>query len=238
MIMATKVKGEAIKEGSIPLSALTDNVKELLNNSVGFKEFCGYISLDVPLEIQAYTGGDYYYVKIPNDIVEIEIGAGITPISYGPPFSIKYISTNYPKAELSIITDYPEAHKNLKIPVFRGINSNEVFIPDTVVKTTPQELSDDNKNQALTNLGIDPVVWKYIKSPCYITNGKRIPNDLLDENGVFKYYNKNMFYLDTGVVLDVGKMSIKFYQLYDDLEVGITQGLHYFNLNDGVLSIS
>jgi hypothetical protein len=154
--MSTKVKGDKIKEGSIPLSALSDNVKELLNASVGFKNFCGYLTVDAPLEIPAYSGGsDYYYVKVNNTIVEINIGTNddITPIPYGPPFSIKYTS-DYPNAELSIITDYPQSHRNLKIYVFRGINSNEVFIPDTVLKTTPQTLSDADKNQVLVNLGI------------------------------------------------------------------------------------
>lgn len=41
----------------------------------------------------------------------------------------------------------------------------EVYLPKTVLKTTPQTLSDDAKNQALANLGIDPVVWKYMCNP-------------------------------------------------------------------------
>ena len=50
--------------------------------------------------------------------------------------------------------------KNLKINrrgVWENVN-NDVYLLDTVVKTTPQTLSDTDKNQALTNLGIDPVV--------------------------------------------------------------------------------
>lgn len=153
--MSTKVKGDKIKEGSIPLSALKDNVKELINSSVGFKKFNGYLSIDAPLEIEAYNGRDYYYVKTTDDVIKLNTDNGDeTHIPAGPPFSIKYDITEYPKAELSIITDYPEYHKDLKIPVFRGLNTNELFIPDTVVKTTPQTLSDNNKNQALSNLGI------------------------------------------------------------------------------------
>ena len=64
----------------------------------------------------------------------------------------------------------------------------EAFIPDTVIKTTPQELSNKDKNQALANLGIDPVVWKYMCSPIILINNYPIPLELIDENTVtFKY---------------------------------------------------
>ena len=55
------------------------------------------------------------------------------------------------------------------------------YIDDTVLKTTPQELSNNDKNQALANLGIDPVVWKYICNPLVIENGKPVPEELIGE---------------------------------------------------------
>ena len=63
-----------------------------------------------------------------------------------------------------------------------------VYIPDTVLKTTPQTLSDSDKNQALANLGIDPVVWKYMCNPHEIIydvesgdlNNATIPQELHD----------------------------------------------------------
>lgn len=45
---------------------------------------------------------------------------------------------------------------------------NENYLPNTLLKTTPQTLSNTAKNQALANLGIDPVVWKYICDPFVI----------------------------------------------------------------------
>jgi hypothetical protein len=57
---------------------------------------------------------------------------------------------------------------------------NQEYLPDTVLKTTPQELSDDDKNQALANLGIDPVVWKYMCNP-YIISAYTPNNDLPEE---------------------------------------------------------
>ena len=68
---------------------------------------------------------------------------------------------------------------------------DSVFLPNTVIKTTPQTLSDTDKNQALANLGIDPVVWKYICKP-YIFNSRDfnmqmpIPSELM-QNGKLKY---------------------------------------------------
>ena len=58
---------------------------------------------------------------------------------------------------------------------------SEKFIPDTFLKTTPQKLSDTDKNQALTNLGIDPVVWKYMCNPfiIYMEQDNPVPDDLL-----------------------------------------------------------
>lgn len=61
---------------------------------------------------------------------------------------------------------------------------NEIYIPNTVLKTTPQELSNTDKNQALTNLGIDPVVWKYMCNPINVTSGDAtIPDELIFYDG-------------------------------------------------------
>lgn len=62
----------------------------------------------------------------------------------------------------------------------------EKYLPDTVIKTTPQTLSDTDKNQALANLGIDPIVWKYMMNPCEISiseiqedNINNVPEDII-----------------------------------------------------------
>lgn len=73
------------------------------------------------------------------------------------------------------------------------ISKNNPDIPDTVVKTTPQTLSDTDKNQALANLGIDPVVWKYMCNPYVIdagNSGGTIPEELVsiifNDNGYLR----------------------------------------------------
>ena len=58
-------------------------------------------------------------------------------------------------------------------------NGSYAIIPDTVIKTTPQTLSDTDKNQALSNLGIDPVVWKYLANPYIIEPVNTLPDYLI-----------------------------------------------------------
>ena len=64
------------------------------------------------------------------------------------------------------------------------------YLPDTVIKTTSQSLSDAEKTQALTNLGIDPVVLKYTINPYGITISQPIPEDLAN---IIYDYNTNEF---------------------------------------------
>lgn len=76
-------------------------------------------------------------------------------------------------------------------------NGSYAITPDTVVKTTPQTLSDTDKNQALANLGIDPIVWKYMCNPYIIELNSAtsevnnaIPEELSDmiyQNGKFNH---------------------------------------------------
>ena len=80
---------------------------------------------------------------------------------------------------------------------------DEVYIPDTVVKTTPQTLSDTDKNQALANLGIDPVVWKYIMNPFVLQTGRIVPDELIASDGVsFKYPYAGMYNWAKGYAYD------------------------------------
>ena len=91
-----------------------------------------------------------------NDMVielpQFEDGTEFSIIS-GPPVSIKctYIR-GHAHLELIDPTNYfskttIEFYSNIKL-------INAIYLPDTIIKTTPQELSDTDKNQALTNLGI------------------------------------------------------------------------------------
>ena len=74
-----------------------------------------------------------------------------------------------------------------------------VYLPNSVIKTTPQMLSGTYKNQALTNLGIDPVVWKYICDPLIIKSGQKVPEELIgeynevDDEYWLKYPHKAMY---------------------------------------------
>lgn len=93
----------------------------------------------------------------------------------------------FPENTIYVIYDYEDLVEIEKI--------SEQYLPNTVFKTTPQTLSATDKNQALTNLGIDPVVWKYICNPCIVEFDRTtyecnsaIPEELSDiiyQNGKF-----------------------------------------------------
>lgn len=105
-----------------------------------------------------------------------------------------YINNNYGYVAYKNITFWNEQISKL----------DEIFLPDTVLKTTPQILSDTDKNQALTNLGIDPVVWKYMCNPCIIKSGVKVPEELIgdfdeeDQQFYIKYPYKNMYVVEFG----------------------------------------
>ena len=197
--MATKVKGESIKEGSIPLSALNDEVQDKINSGGGAnwnaaEGEVGYIKnrTHYLYNKSEHTLGkginkiNYTYRKfiLFNDIIQVlpefEKDLEIKIVS-GPPVSLKYNveNTGQQVIELIDVTNY-FGHNTIEF--YTGVKPiNNVYLPDTVIKTTPQQLSDDDKNQALTNLGIDPVVWKYICNPLIIQNGENVPEELIGE---------------------------------------------------------
>ena len=214
--METKIKGEAIKEGSIPLSALSNEIKNKIENAGaggGGADWnaqngeAGYIE-----NRTHYLDGKFSYTlgkgvtKIPyvyvtaayfnNTIIELppfEDGLEISIVS-GPPIYLKYIyEDNNPIIEL--IDNY-SYFKNNVIEFYQNVKQiDPAYIPNTVLKTTPQTLTDTDKNQALANLGIDPVVWKYLCNPYILKNGETIPDELLSEDNksYFKYTNRGMY---------------------------------------------
>jgi hypothetical protein len=93
-----------------------------------------------------------------------------------------------------------------------ALNTN--LIPDTIIKTTPQSLSDADKNQALSNLGIDPVIWKYLCNPHIVefdrTNtefNNAIPKELSDI--IYQNHKFNHLILSTVLI-----------KIYKELEEG------------------
>lgn len=272
--MSTKVKGEAIKEGSIPMSALSTEVKNKIENAGGGSSATpdwdakegevGYIKnricyddtnkddlsyyeernstkfdtfvesyikwdgvrdyvysvcqvyelmnayIEVPSDIDNDRGGysSYETIKLPKSFYVYEDGVIFekdTPLAkivltWNNDDEIAYLYfINYPsdvmEFETSDVKFYFEGDINIKT-----IESK--LLPNTVLKTTPQTLSDADKNQALTNLGIDPVVWKYMCNPCIIKSGNKVPEELIgdfDEEEqcfYFKYPYKNMYVVE------------------------------------------
>lgn len=205
--MSTKVKGEKIKEGSIPLSALSNEVKNKIAKPDWGASIIdnGYIANKTH---DAYFASIYYDKE--NNKGEYEV------YNFGDKLLLRYnekyftVYKNIPltidvyDGEDTFVVDYNGStlfitdNNGMLQSEYRRISVSEtiipleeVFIPDTIIKTIPQKLSDTDKNQALANLGIDPVVWKYICKP-YIfsgdkyTAGQPIPSELM-EGGNLKY---------------------------------------------------
>lgn len=332
--MSTKVKGEAIKEGSIPLSALAEDVKGEFDGKYGFDNYIGKLS-DVNPKIETNYGRVIIYIKYKNliynssDVNEIILNSGpkvvikLTKLGYKTIIEIVegtsnvgyygpiYLYEDYNKPptvtpdwnaqegdagyienkpfytkgdtrQIDVNGEYEINVNGLNIgdiidiswdidyyndEIFRGSTSfvmqtgetiyyekdgfsiigmdgedgpflslyaysaadshygkvivtvngeiktlEEKYIPDTVLKTTPQTLTDSDKNQALANLGIDPVVWKYLCRPFIFTGEttEEIPSELM-EDGKLKYkipamyrinVNNNWIDLNSGNLID------------------------------------
>ena len=235
--MATKVKGDAIKEGSIPLSALSNEVKDKIENAGGGADWnakadeVGYIEnkpfgkLKVNGEIFDVSQNplirniryfipydssiivfepskkiDYIRVhwvdnddvwidetiKIPNDyITSLETIKHVSETPLGS-FNLDFEKTAseirvYLTAQDELFSVSAESILG-RIVVETITYLSDEYLPNTVLKTTPQTLSDTDKNQALANLGIDPVVLKYMLNPYHMyiggTDQYTLPNDL------------------------------------------------------------
>ena len=210
--MSTKVKGEAIKEGSIPLSAFNDEVRDMIENAGGKADWnakegeVGYIK-NKPFESgdirQIYVNGDYSInVGKFNVGDRIDISWDLTYynekiVRGNTSFVIEEgVNTYYNKDNFNIyVGDYNdgvhiyaeafgggESHYGKVIVAVNNKPIPESYIPNTVIKTTPQTLSDTDKNQALANLGIDFNVLMYSMNPIVIEFHDRIPEELWDTN--------------------------------------------------------
>lgn len=81
------------------------------------------------------------------------------------------------------------------VSAFSTYAVSESKLPNSVIKTTPQILFESEKEQALTNLGIDPIIWKYLCNPHIIGPGNVIPSELLSDDGSLKYYQYRGMYV-------------------------------------------
>lgn len=242
--MSTKVKGEAIKEGSIPMSALSTEVKDKIENAGGGADYNaeegepGYIenkpitkkfikeqSMEFSREDEwnsVYNG----YEAVPSNTTVARVFADITTY-IGEHITTTVIVQN--GSSVNILENDKENY--LQISMYNtseGLTMNvgasfefsgtlkcyyyeefkqldEDYIPDIVLKTTPQTLSNAQKNQALTNLGIDPVVWKYVCNP-YVLNilnpNAKLPMDLVNicfnDDGSYNPIMKNLLVIGAG----------------------------------------
>ena len=185
--MATKVKGDAIKEGSIPLSALSNEVKDKIENAGGGADWnakqgeAGYIE-NKPFRkikskyneisnINSYfviTESAFYptnnlFIKYNNKTVllakekqEIYWGDGTTVQIHDATFFLA------DDGESNIIV---AGECEFDFELIIALSSEFISISDAFL------------NQALANLGINPVVLKYLCNP-YIACVEGIEEDI------------------------------------------------------------
>ena len=105
------------------------------------------------------------------------------------------------------------------------------FIDDTVLKTSSQYLNSVAKKTVLNNLGLDPIVWKYICNPIIISDGEKAPEDILtgefDDTGYdqdFSYYKlKNFVCTAMFKYTDYDDMHI--YNTFDANTIGVAANI-------------
>ena len=249
--MATKVKGEAIKEGSIPFSALTTEVKDkienagadwnaqegengyvenrthysyVFNKSAVYDENSNFSNISFYIDISNVTiskdafFGTALIVNVSTSLGETVIGINKEQYMEMEAGNRVLITANFPNESIDLYVSYHEYLDLTKKEAIISIDGavygtytlscilvkqlDSGYLPDTVIKTTPQTLSTADKNQALSNLGIDPVVWKYMCDPCeiyisdsYDDNINNVPEDIIPiifSDGII---NKNLLNL-------------------------------------------
>lgn len=217
--MATKVKGYAIKEGTIPLNALSSEIRDKIENAGGGADW------DAQKGDVGYIENRIHYTEITLLAEQCSVGNTTTDIENLPitfRFDDYYLEhlESYPFVDLRIVDNvndemfdfrinientgaqdfdfgfiYVHEYDGSGVPIaiaslmgnpvdlyevkYNTIDKN--YLPDTVLKTTPQELKNEDRNQALANLGIDPVVWKYICNPLRLHGNAEIPEELIGE---------------------------------------------------------
>ena len=108
-----------------------------------------YLLKDIVVEYKYYYMTEYNKVIIPagtdiNGSVYVEAEAG------GGPVTLEF-SLTYDNGVVNIrIIRAP--NYDFRVVIYNMLD--DIYLPDTVLKTTPQKLSDTDKNQALANLGI------------------------------------------------------------------------------------
>lgn len=196
--------GGEIKEGSIPLSALNDEVRDMIKSAGGGADWnaaegeVGYIknkpfsANDKVITIPDSFEGYIYTFELVNEDFEVWITYEDKKIPFLANVP-KYHDVESDDGEyywtidwdgngtLIIAEQYSEILNPSHIEIHQNIEQiSEALIPDTIARKSEIE-------------GFDPVVWKYMCEPLFLYTGKKIPNELLTNNGNLKYKYPNMY---------------------------------------------
>lgn len=158
-----------------------------------------------------YIYDDTNYDSVGEDPHEIQIYYYKEDTSY-----YLEISMSYPdyEGEEDYETYLEKYIKKFNFAVFCNIEGvrlkqiNYDLLPSDVVAKKTENLDQYQKNKILANLGIDPVVWKYMCNPLNIIEGDTIPQDLhnLIYNSKTNTLNPiiiNLMMLDDSTILNI-----------------------------------
>lgn len=142
-----------------------------------------------------YIYNDADYDSYDEDPFGIQIYFYKEDTSYYLEISMSYLNSEHEPTELE------EYIKKINFAVFynlKGVKLKQInydLLPSDVVLKKTENLYQYQKNKILANLGIDPVVWKYLCNPYILKNGETIPDELISEynSDNFKYINKGMY---------------------------------------------
>ena len=207
------------EEGDAPVVYVYKTQLESSELYIKYPYYCGYEdNTQFGYDVAKLDTKNELYVSI--DVLDFRIEAKIHVIPSQDEMEDDvyelYIRT-YDYENLKSLYVFEDSYTEILKPI------PSVYLPNTVIKTTPQSLSDTAKNQALANLGIDPVVWKYITDPLWIIPGSPIPEDLA--NIIYDY--------DAGMFNSIIKNVCVFYTTTE--EGDRFEYIFYINLNDDVV---
>lgn len=157
---------------------------------MGSANLDGYVNYNKYSIIGNMEPGDKRYIysteynSVDEDPYGIQIYYYKEASSYYLEISMSYL---YYEGEEDYKTHLEKYIKKFNFAVFcnlEGVKLKQInydLLPSDVVSKKTENLSQYQKNKILANLGIDPVVWKYMCNPIFITSGDSIPADLLEK---------------------------------------------------------
>ena len=171
------------------------------------------------INISTSLGGTSVFIS-KEQFIEIKAGNAVL------------VTANFPNESVDLYVSYRDYYDSTKHEAIISINGavygtyqlvcfltkqlDEAFIPDTIAR----------KSDIVTpDLGIDPVVIKYLANPYIIEDMTKVPTELLNDEDGYKYMNPNMYLLkQNDYIYTAEYFDINFIHFNNGSEVYIDNG--------------